>query len=358
MIAQKAPMQYSTAPPPQHTLKSRPMDGPERALLGALINQKSIPIAVVVVIGVFVLLAVVLNIPDNGDPFSDPTSSSLCAPAFVIGVIMIGIFVSTINEMKPLQTALQRGTVTDITAVCTVDGTRVTVGPIYFTPSWYQQGSIPAGATVTVGFVQGANIMVSMNGAAFPKAIKVVPTHDIAALEGSSQYAEAQMAVRADQAMIKEIRYERGGIKKTTYATEPAAAPVVIVIVKCSKCGASMQPEWKACPACGASVIDAPKPVEKPPEPKPEPKPEPRPVEVPKPVETPKVIEPREPRPPSKYCPFHGLRTIVKNGKPWCNRCNDAVDEPPVFCPYHGCRTEPRDGSAYCPRCKDYVEPL
>lgn len=377
MIAQKAPMQYSTVPPPPHTLRSRLIQDGERRLLNQLVTQKQIPMFVFGFVGV-IMFVVAVNVIDfeNAD-------SSVCAIFIFFGVIALAAIISSTEAVKPIKSALSRGTVTDITAPVVANAIgQVSVGPVVFNPGWVAQGRFPVGATVTIGFVQTANYIVSVNGIALSSVLGATPTHDIVALEGSGQFAVA--ATRPQERMIKEIRYERGGMKKVTYA-EPAA-PMVIVIVKCSKCGASMQPEWKACPSCGASVIEAPRPPEKPPEPKPvetltakcdrcgrkvDPKwkscpecgtrlgePAPKPAEVPKPVEAPKTVVAPKPKVPAMFCPFHGSRTIMRDGKAWCTRCRGFLDEPAEFCPFHGCKTELKDGEAFCPRCDAIVEPL
>jgi hypothetical protein len=330
------------------------MNPQERQLLNNTAGSRQAP-AIAVAVVMIVVIAILLSVA--------PWDDSFCALIGVMGVFIVIAIVTGVTSVRPLQTAMSQGIVYDLTAPCVpLSSYTKAVGPIHFNPDWGTAESFPDNRTLTVGFVQGANMIVSVNGTALEKLLNATPTHDIAYLASQQPAPQQQMITHMEQRrtargdIVTTQKTSAGGASQPlVITTQPSSVPQTINVTivnptpekppepkpvevpskKCPKCGEPVKDHWKACPSCNATLIEEPPP--------------------PKPAE---LIEPEPPVELPKFCPFHGYRTTIKEDKAWCPRCNYFLDAPPEFCPYHGCRTEMRDGEAYCPRCEAVVKPL
>jgi hypothetical protein len=382
--------------PGEHIAGLRAMKDPEAQLLKDSINAKKRPMYIITMFAVGWGILVLL--------LGQQMSTNACFISLIMFFIVL-VMAGTIRGMvKPAVQALSDHVVLEVSGTCSEwDGTNMRVGPLDIRVPGYLGHIFQEGRTVTVGHLPDTFLGVSVNGVTLPKLLDMssngalevavkdrlvvwpdmgqgTPQAQAAAYaasdavsrgRGKSAYlgTTSQPKQAAQQNYIFAKKYQPPSQEPVQvfvspteemvvetprrYGTTPTPAPGQIVtktvtVTRTAGCGTQVTEVVKVAdsstPTPTPTVAPTPAPV----------------VEAPKPVApAPKPPEPKkEPVKKEVHCPYHGTKTELRNGKPWCFDCNNYLDAPPVFCPYHGCRTEPKGDKVFCPRCDAVVEPV
>ncbi len=359
----------------EHLSGLRAMRDNEKAMLKAKIDQKKRAMFV------FSFLAIAWGAIIMGIGVNE----ALCMISLFLYIVVFAVAMTIKKLVEPLAGALKDGVVVEFSALCVnAGGQNKTVGPVKVSIPQGFEPLFQDGKPVTVGYVPETPYVVSVNGLAIPRPLdaaisgpidqivkdKIAVWDDVgqsgvtpvtqaqifaaaAAASGAKRGGKMSRAAWGPQGPSQDmIRYRSFSSSNAPAPTQDVPIAEPITMDQPIKVGPGQTAiVTKTATGTHIEIRETPKPAAPP-------SPAPVPVIVPEPVTVPKPVEPKKEPVKDVFCPYHGVRTELRNGKPWCKECNNFLEAPPEYCPYHGCRTEPKDGKAFCPRCESVVEPV